>query len=68
MYVYAQSCPTLCGLAHQAPLFMAFPKQEYWSGLPFPSPGDLPEPEILNLTSPALAGWFFTTEPSGKFI
>ena len=40
-----------------------FSRQEYWSGLPFPSPGDLPEPEIkpLSLKSPALAGRFFTT-------
>jgi len=46
---------------------MGFSRQEYWSGLPFPSPGDLPdlgvEPE-----SPALAGGFFTTEPPGKPI
>ena len=45
----AQSCPTLCGpwtVAHQAPLSMGFSRQEYWSGLPFPSPGDLPDPGI----------------------
>ena len=40
-------------LAHQAPLFTEFSKQEYWSGLPFPSPGDLPDPEI-EPGSPAL--------------
>ena len=42
---------------------MGFSRQEYWSGLPFPSPGDLPDPGIkpLYLTSPALAGGFFTT-------
>ena len=49
----------------QAPLSMGFSRQEYWSGLPFPTPGDLPnlwtEP-----TSPTLAGVFFTTEPLGK--
>ena len=39
--------------------------QEYWSGLPFPSPGDLPNPGI-ELGSPALAGEFFTTMPPGK--
>ena len=39
--------------------------QEYWSGLPFSSPGDLPRPETEHL-SPALAGGFFTTEPPGK--
>jgi len=44
---------------------MRFPKQEHWSGLPFPSPGDLPDPGI-EPASPALAGRFFTTEPPGK--
>ena len=53
--------------AHQAPLSMGFPRQEYWSGLPFPSPGDLSDSEI-ELTSPALAGGFFATEPPGKPI
>ena len=45
----AKSCPTLVTpwiVAIQAPLFLGFPRQEYWSGLPFPSPGDLPDPEI----------------------
>ena len=46
-------------------LSMAFFRQEYWSGLPFPSPGDLPDPRIES-TSPALAGRFFTTELPGK--
>ena len=44
---------------------MGFFRQEYWSGLPFPPPGDLPNPEI-KLESPALAGSFFTTELPGK--
>ena len=44
---------------------MGFPRQEYWSGLPFPSLGDLPDPGI-EPTSPALAGGFFTTERPGK--
>ena len=48
-------------VAHQAPLSMGFPRQEYWSGLPFPSPEDLPNPGIKPM-SPALAGGFFTTE------
>ena len=39
--------------------------QEYWNGLPFPSPGDLPDPRV-EPTSPALAGGFFTAEPPGK--
>ena len=55
-------------VALQASLFMGFPRQEYWSGLPFPSPGDLPDPgvETASPVSPALAGRFFTTEPPGK--
>ena len=50
-------------VALQAPLSMGFPRQEYWSGLPFPSPGDLPNPG-MEPASPALAEGFFTTEPS----
>ena len=50
---------------HQSSLPKGFPRQEYWSGLPFPSPGDLPNPGI-NLKSPALTGGFFTTKPPGK--
>ena len=49
-------------IARQAPLSKEFSRQEYWSGLPFPSPGDLPNPGIEPL-SLALAGGFFTTEP-----
>ena len=47
---------------------MEFARQEYWSGLPIPSPGDLPDPGIkpMSLMSPALAGRFFTPEPPGK--
>ena len=44
---------------------MGFPRQEYWSGLPFPYPGDLPDPGIKP-ASPALAGRFFITEPPGS--
>ena len=52
----------------QAPLSVGFPGQEYWSGLPFPTPRDLPDPGIepLSLASPALAGCFFTAVPPGK--
>ena len=60
--------PTLCNpwtAVCQAPQSMGFFRQEYWSGLPFPSPGDLPNPGI-EPASPALAGGFFTTEPPGK--
>ena len=52
-------------VACQAPVSMGFPRQQYRSGLPFPSPGDLPNPGI-ELMSPVLAGGFFTTEPPGK--
>ena len=64
----AQSCPTLCNpwtVAHQAPLSMGFSRQEYWSGLPFPSPGDLPDPGIKP-RSPALQEDALTSEPPGK--
>ena len=54
---------TLWTVAHQAPLPVEFSRQEYWSGLPFPSPGDLPDPGIepSSLTSPALAGGFINS-------
>ena len=47
---------------------MGFSRQEYWSGLPCPPPGDLPDPgiEFISPVSPALAGQFFTTVPPGK--
>ena len=50
-------------VAHQAPLSMGFPRQEYWSRLPFPNKGDLPYQgtELASLGSPALAGRFVTT-------
>ena len=50
-------------IAHQGPLSMGFSRQEYWSGLPFPPPGNLPDLgiKLAFLTSPALAGGFFTT-------
>ena len=54
-------------VASFASLSMGFPRQEYWGGLPFPSPGDLPDPGI-KLASPELAGEFFTTEPAGKHL
>ena len=54
--------------ACQAPLSMGFSRQEYWSGFPFPSPGDLPDPGIEPTcpVSRALASGFFTTAPPGK--
>ena len=53
----------LLHVAYQAPLSMGFSKQEYWNGLPFASPGDLPDPGIEPrfLMSPTLAGEFFIT-------
>ena len=54
-------------IAHQAPLSVGFSRQEYWSGLPFPSPGNLPDPGIKTV-SPAFTDGFFTTEPPGKLI
>ena len=67
----AQPYPTLATsgtVEHQAPLSMGFSNQECWNRLPFPTPGDLPEPEIKPKSSvaPALAGGFFTTEPPAK--
>ena len=54
-------------VAHQAPLSMGSSKQEYWSGLPFSSPGDLPDAGNKPV-SPALAGGFFTSEPPEKSL
>ena len=71
MHAITWSCPVLCDpinyVAHQASLSMEFSRQEYWSGLPFPSPGDLPNPRITpaSLASPAVAGRFFTSAPPG---
>ena len=66
----AKSCPTLvtpCIVDHQASLSMGFSRQEYWTGLPCPPPGDLPDPGIEPV-SPALAGRFFTIKLPGKSI
>ena len=52
-------------VARQASLSMGFSWQEYWSGLPFPPSGGLPDPGVES-KSPALAGGFFTSEPPGK--
>ena len=66
---HAQLCPTLCPwtVARQAPLSMGFSRQKYWSGLPFPSPGDLPDPGI-EPRSPALQKDSLLSEPPGKPI
>ena len=55
-------------VAHQAHLSMGFPRKEYWNRLPFPTPGDLPNPGIkpASFSSPALAGGLCTMAPLGK--
>ena len=62
-FSHIQLFVTVWTVALQAPLSMGFSKQEYWSELPYPHPGNLPGPGIepVSLTSPALAGGFFTT-------
>ena len=62
MHSCAQLFATPRTVGHWAPLSMELSGQEYWSGLPFPTPGDLPGPRIKP-ASPALAGRFFTTDP-----
>ena len=61
---------TLWTVARQAPLSMGFSRQEYWSGVPCPPPGDLPDLGIepLSLMSAALAGRFFTTSPTWEVL
>ena len=78
MYIYlcihAQSLScgplfvTLWTVAHQAPLSMEFSRKECWSGLPFPPPGNHPDPGIkfMSPASPVLTGRFFNTEPPRK--
>ena len=61
----SDSFATLQTAACQAPLSVGFPREEYWSGLPFPSPGDLPDPGTEPASS-ALADRFFTNEPLGN--
>ena len=58
---------TPCPVAHQAPPSMEFPRQKYWSGLPFPSLGDLPDPGI-EPRSPALRADDLPSEPPGKHV
>ena len=75
--------PWMCVLSHsaisnsqrphgicQASLSVGFSRQEYWSGLPFPPPGDLPDPGIepMSFMTPALAGEFFTTSATGENV
>ena len=68
LLLVTQLCPILCDpmdCSHQASLSMGFSRQKYWSVLPFPSPGDLPNPGIKPL-SPALQADSLLTEPLGK--
>ena len=65
-----QLCETPWTVAHQAPLSMGFSRQEHWSGLPCPAPGDLLDPEIepMTLMPPALSGRFFTTRATWEAL
>ena len=66
--MHSQSCPALCDpISHQAPLSMGFSRQECWSGLPFASPGDLPDSWIEPL-SPALVGRFLHWATRGVIL
>ena len=62
-FSHIQLFATLWTITHQAPLFMELSRQEYWNGLPCPPLGYLPNPgiKLVSLTSPELAGGFFTT-------
>ena len=64
-FSHVRFCATLWTAAHQASLSMEFSRQEYWSGLLFPFPGDLPD---LGTQVPCITGGFFTAEPPGKPI
>ena len=67
-FSYVQLFETLWTIAHQAPLSMGFSRQEYWSGLTCPPPGDLPDAGIktMPLQSPASGGGFFTSSATWK--
>ena len=67
-YLVTKSCHLLCNpmeCSPPGPLSMEFSRQGYWSGWPFPSPGDLPDP-VIKCKLLALTGGFFATEPAGK--
>ena len=69
-FIHVQVFVTLWAVAHQAPLSMGFSRREYWSGLPCPPPGDLPDPGIepASLMSPALAGGLFATSATWETL
>ena len=68
MLSHVQLFRTPWTVAHQAPLSMGFPRQEYSSGVPFPTPEEIPDPGITAMSpvSPPRAGRFFTTAPPGN--
>ena len=68
MLSHARLFVTPWTVAHQAPLSMEFHKKEYWSGVPFPTPEDLPNPgiKLVFFASSVLVGRFFTAVPHGK--
>ena len=70
LFSHLQLFPTTRPVACQTDLSMAFSRQEYWSGWPFRTPGELPDPGIepMSLVSPALAGRFFTTSTTWEAI
>ena len=69
-FSHVQLFVSLWTIAHRAPRSVGFSRQEYWSGVPFPSPGDLltPGTECVSLRSPALAGGFFTTSATWEAL
>ena len=67
LVVVAQSCLTLCDIMDCSPPGSSFHGKEYWSGLPFPPPGDLPEPGI-EPRSPTLQAHFLASEPHSKLL
>ena len=64
LVLVAQLCVALWTVACEAPLSLEFSRQEYWDGLPFPSPGDLPDPGV-ETGSPALQADSLPSEPPG---
>ena len=70
LFSHIQLFATPWTLACQAPLSLGFSRQEYWSGLPFPTPGDLPDPgiELKTFKSPVLVGGFFTTSATREAL
>ena len=66
MFSHVRLFATPWTVAHQAPLSMGFSRQGFWSGLPFPPPGEDPGIKPTSPVSPALAGGFFATEPPEK--